>query len=140
MTPERGKALRSGVAEVEQRGQTKGVKWLRSALLAVFILALCACGSANHSHRRDYSVAQVVAAFKHHGIWLRMSDQGCSDGYVCLSDGGDNVFAYVFVGPKAGSLQYLTGGSDRQTDKGNLIVVWPRSDREQVGAAIQMLG
>jgi len=94
-------------------------------------------GTGDHARGRDYSVAQVVTAFKRHGIWLRMSDEGCSAGYVCLDDGGENVFAYVFVGPKSGML--VTVGSDGQTDRGNLLVVWPRSYGKRVGAAIRTL-
>lgn len=112
---------------------------LQIALVTVIaVCGLCACGARHEARPYGYTVSQVVAAFDRQGIAFHPSGGTCTQSFVCLTD-RRGISAYLFVGDGSSQLLYTKGISDRESDLGNLTVIWPPKDRENVLAALRSL-
>ena len=108
-------------------------------LLGVGLLGVAAgCGSA-HRTPASYSARQVRSVFTQHGIALSADPARCSPEFACFDNADESVLVDVFVGQKKGQLSVQTVGSYRETEKGNVDVLWTGEYRGQVRTALRSL-
>src|SRR5579859_2477478 len=104
-------------------------------LLGVGLLGVAAgCGSAHRA--ASFSARKVRSVFTQHGIALSADPAGCSPEFACFDNADESVLVDVFVGPKDGQLSVQTVGSYRETQEGNVDVLWTGAYRGQVRTAL----
>jgi len=104
------------------------------------VIGLCGCGGAK-SQATSYSVPQVEAAFKAHGLRLHQARFGPATGIVkLLGPGGLEVdVAVKHRGSGTVSWTSFSGGSERDASQRNMIVTWPPRYTGSVNAALRQL-
>lgn len=105
--------------------------------VGVVLIAPAGCGGSQ-TRVTDYSVQQVKAAFKAHGLPLRQARFGPASGIVKLLHSGLEVDVDV---AHTGMTEWQSGSTmvERSTSQRNLIVTWPPRYTKSVKAALREL-
>jgi hypothetical protein len=115
------------------------VRYATTFALGAILITLCGCGAAK-SRATGYSVQQVKAAFKAHGLSLRQARFGPASGIVKLVGPGIEVDVAALHG--TGTVSWGSGSTvvERDASKRNVIVTWwqPRHPKS-VKAALHQL-
>jgi hypothetical protein len=116
------------------------VRYVTTLASGAILIALCGCGAAK-TRVTGYSVPQVEAAFKAHGLQLHQARFGPATGIVKLLGPGRLEVDVDVAHKRTGATEWLVASTmaERSTSQHNVIVTWQPRLTKSVKAALRQL-